>query len=154
MVSFSDCSVGSRQKFLVKYRLLQSNYIRINIFHTSQTETSRKFYSPDLNLEPITHLVLSCSKFLSICEIVDSDSKEDVEKSVVTEEREDDEVEGIDHAVTDPSLGHDPVVHDLVPVLPRQDLEDGEERDDEGVEVGVRCSLGEIKGAAEELHSE
>ena len=115
---------------------------------------SRKFYLHELNLEFITHLVLSCSKFLSIGEIVDSDSKEDVEKSVVTEEREDDEVEGIDHAVTDPSLGHDPVVHDLVPVLPRQDLEDGEEGDDEGVEVGVRCSLGEIKGAAEELHSE
>ena len=42
----------------------------------------------------------------------------------------------------------------LVPVLPSEHLEHCQQRDDERVEVGVRSSVGEVEGAAEELHSE
>ena len=100
----------------------------------------------------MTHLVLRCSELLSVGEIVHSDGKEDVEEGVVTEEGEDDEVERVDHAVADPPLGHDPVVHHLVPVLARQHLEDGEEGDHEGVEIGVRRPVREVEGTAEQLH--
>ena len=44
------------------------------------------------------------------------------------------------------------LVHDLVPVLAGEDLEDGEHGDGEGVEVGGRDAVGEAEGAAEELH--
>ena len=43
------------------------------------------------------------------------------------------------------------LVHDLVPVLAGEDLEDGEHGDGEGVEVGGRDAVGEAEGAAEEL---
>ena len=45
------------------------------------------------------------------------------------------------------------LVHDLVPVLAGEDLEDGEHGDGEGVEVGGRDAVGEAEGAAEELHA-
>lgn len=43
-------------------------------------------------------------------------------EDTVAEEREDDEVDGEDHAALDAALRLDAVVHDLVPVLARQDL--------------------------------
>ena len=46
------------------------------------------------------------------------------------------------------------LVHDLVPVLAGEDLEDGEHGDGEGVEVGGRVAVREAEGAAEELHAE
>ena len=46
------------------------------------------------------------------------------------------------------------MVHDLVPVLAGEDLEDGEHGDGEGVEVGGRVAVREAEGAAEELHAE
>ena len=98
------------------------------------------------------HLILRCSELLSVGEIVHSDGEEDVEEGVVAEEGEDDEVERVDHAVADAPLGHDPVVHHLVPVLARQHLEDGEEGDHEGVEIGVRRPVREVEGTAEQLH--
>ena len=42
----------------------------------------------------------------------------------------------------------------LVPVLPSEHLEHRQQRDNERVEVGVRSSVGEVEGAAEELHAE
>lgn len=101
-----------------------------------------------------THLILRRSELLSVGEIVNGDGEEDVEESVVAEEGEDNEVERVDHAVADPPLGHDPVVHHLVPVLTSQDLENGEEGDDEGVEVGVWSPIREVEGSSKELHSQ
>jgi hypothetical protein len=46
-----------------------------------------------------------------------------IPKDTVPEEREDDEVDGEHHAALHTPLRLDPVVHDLVPVLARQDLE-------------------------------
>ena len=108
--------------------------------------------SVSLSVMSDTHLVLRCSQFLSVGEIVHSDGEEDVEEGVVTKEGEDNEVERVDHAVADPALGDDPVVHHLVPVLASQHLEDGEEGDDEGVEIGVRRPVREVEGTAEQLH--
>ena len=89
---------------------------------------------------------------MGVGEIVHGNSEEHVEEGVVTEQGEDNEVEGVDHAVTDPTLGDDAVVHHLVPVLASQHLEDGEEGDHEGVEVGVGRPVREVEGTAEELH--
>ena len=100
----------------------------------------------------VPHLILGCSQLLSVGEIVYSDGEEDVEEGVVPKEGEDNEVERVDHAVADPALGDDAVVHHLVPVLASQHLEHGEEGDDEGVEVGVRRPLREVEGTAEQLH--
>lgn len=47
----------------------------------------------------------------------------------VSEEREDDEVDGREHAAADASLGLDPVVHDGVPVLASQNLRRGSQTD-------------------------
>ena len=99
-----------------------------------------------------THLVLRRSELLSVGEVVHSDGEEDVEEGVVTKEGQDNEVERVDHAVADPTLGLDPVVHHLVPVLASQHLEHGEEGDHEGVEVGVRRSVREVEGSTEQLH--
>ena len=108
-----------------------------------------RFWSLSLFL---TNLVLRCSELLSVGEIVHSDGEEDVEEGVVAEEGEDDEVERVDHAVADATLGLDPVVHHLVPVLASQHLEHGEEGDDEGVEVRVGRPVREVEGSSEQLH--
>ena len=52
-----------------------------------------------------------------------TNGQEHVEQCVVSEEREDDEVQRVDHPRSVPALGDDAVVHDLVPVLAGQDLE-------------------------------
>ena len=46
------------------------------------------------------------------------------------------------------------LVHDLVPVLAGEDLEDGEKRGDDRVEVGGGSPLREVEASAEELHAE
>lgn len=50
----------------------------------------------------------------------------------VSEEREDDEVDGGEHAAADASLRLDAVVHDGVPVLAGQDLRKTDESDGGG----------------------
>ena len=106
------------------------------------------------SLSQITHLVLGRCQLLGVGEVVHGDGEEDIEESVVTEQRENDKVKRVDHPVADPALGHDAVVHDLVPVFPRQDLEHRQQGDHECVEVGVRGPIGEVECAAEELHPE
>lgn len=52
------------------------------------------------------------------------------------------------------ALGLDALVHDLVPVLAGEDLEDGEQRDRECVEVGRWGAFGKVKLAAKQLHAQ
>ena len=90
-----------------------------------------------------------------LVERVAGDGEEHVEEGVVAEEGEHHEVEAVDVSVgLAPALGVDGRVHDLVPVLAREDLEDGEQRGDDGVEVGGGPPVGKVEAAAEELHPE
>ena len=70
----------------------------------------------------VLRLVLGRRELLRVGQVVDGDGQEDVEQGVVAEEREDDEVEAVDHPGAVAALGLDPLVHDLVPVLAGQHL--------------------------------
>lgn len=60
---------------------------------------------------------------LGIGQIVNGDSQEHIEQRVVAKQHKDDEVETVDHALLGASLRSDPVVHHLVPILSREDLQ-------------------------------
>ena len=70
----------------------------------------------------VLSLIFGRSQLLRIGQIVDGDGQEDVEQGVVAEEREDDEVERVDVARSVASLGLYALIHDLVPVLARENL--------------------------------
>ena len=62
------------------------------------------------------------SELLGVGQVVDGDGQEDVEKSVIAEQHEDDKVQGINHSPSRAALGLDALVHDFVPILTRQYL--------------------------------
>lgn len=69
---------------------------------------------------------------------------QDVKEDTVSKEREDDEVDGGEHAAANPSLRLDPVVHDGVPVLASQNLrktKESELRRGHGSAVKHRANL-------------
>jgi hypothetical protein len=59
---------------------------------------------------------------LSVRQVVDSDSQEDVQQGVVTEEHQNYEVQRVDHTLFVAALRQDSLVHHFVPILASQDL--------------------------------
>ena len=76
-----------------------------------------------LGLVVLLLLLLHGGHLLGLAQTVDGDGQEDVEQGVVAEHGEEDEVERLDQAGLGAALGLDAVVHDLVPVLARENLE-------------------------------
>ena len=60
--------------------------------------------------------------YLSVRQVVNGDGQEDVEKGVVAEQGQDDEVERVNHSGSMAPLGLDALVHHLVPVFAGEDL--------------------------------
>ena len=75
-----------------------------------------------LSLLPLFLLNLTVCQFLGVGEIVDGDGEEDVEQSVVAENDEHKEVDGVDEAPVSTAFRSNRVVHYDIPIFIGQNL--------------------------------